>query len=84
MFEPLAPCNALTLEGTYKREDWQEEISSKQGIVFSRDGSFVDEGFLGGAITTWWWAGRGLVDAKFTPGKGSDSVVSNSLVLLYA
>lgn len=84
VYELLDPCNGLKLEGTYKREDWQEEISPKEGITFSRDGSFVDEGFLGGAITTWWWADRGLVDAKFSPGKGSYRVVSNSLVLLYA
>jgi hypothetical protein len=83
-YELLAPCNGLTLEGTYRREDWQDEISSKKGIVFSRDGTFMDEGFLGGAITTWWWADRGLLDAKFPPGKGTYHVVSNSLVLLYA
>jgi hypothetical protein len=82
-YELLAPCNGLTLEGTYKREDWQEPISSREGITFSRDGTFVDEGFLGGAITTWWWADRGLVDATFPPGRGTYRVVSNSLVLLY-
>jgi hypothetical protein len=82
-YDLLAPCNGLALEGTYRREDWQDEISPKEGITFSRDGTFVDEGFLGGAITTWWWADRGLVDAKFPPGNGTYRVVSNSLVLLY-
>ncbi len=84
VYELLDPCNGLKLEGTYRREDWQEEISSKKGITFSRDGTFVDEGFLGGAITTWWWADGGLVDAKFPPGKGTYRAISNSLVLLYA
>lgn len=84
VYELLAPCTGLTLEGTYRRENWQEEASSKRGITFSRDGTFVDEGFLGGAITSWWWADRGLVDAEFRPGQGTYRVVSNSLVLLYA
>ncbi len=83
-YEPLDPCNGLRLEGTYRREDWQDEISSKEGITFMRDGTFVDEGFLGGAISTWWWVGRGLVDATFPSGKGTYRVASNSLVLLYA
>jgi len=68
----------------FYRADWQEEISVKQGITFSRDGTFTDEGFLSGAISTWWWADRGLVNAEFPPGKGTYRVVSNSLVLLYA
>lgn len=84
VYELLAPCNGLTLEGTYRPEDWQDEFSSKKGIIFSRDGTFVDEGFLGGAISTWWWAGRGMVNAKFPPGNGTNRVVSNSLVLLFA
>jgi len=83
-YELLDPCNGLTLEGTYKRVDWRDEYSPKQGITFSRDGTFVDEGFLSGAITSWWWVDRGLVDAKFPPGKGTYRMVSNSLVLLYA
>jgi hypothetical protein len=82
--ELLDPCNGLKLEGPFRRENWQDEISVKQGITFSRDGTFVDEGFLSGAITTWWWADRGLVNAEFRPGKGTYRVVSNSLVLLYA
>ena len=84
VYELLAPCDGLTLEGTYRREDWQDEISSKNGIRFSRDGTFTDEGFLSGAITTWWWADRGLVDAHFPPGKGTYRIAHNSLVLLYA
>jgi hypothetical protein len=84
VYELLDPGNGLPLEGTYRRYDWQEEYSSKQGITFSRDGTFVDEGFLGGAMTTWWWADRGLVDAKFPPGKGTYRVANTSLVLRYA
>ena len=84
VYELLDPGNGLPLEGTYRRYDWQEEYSSKQGITFSRDGTFVDEGFLGGAMTTWWWADRGLVDAKFPPGNGTYRVAHNSLVLRYA
>ena len=83
-YDRLDPCDGLRLEGTYKREDWQEEISSKKGIVFSRDGTFADEGFLSGAITTWWWSDRGLVDAEFAPGRGTYRVVLNSLILIYA
>jgi len=44
----------------------------------------VDEGFLAGAISTWWWADRGMVEVKFVPGRGDYCLVSNSLVLLYA
>jgi hypothetical protein len=84
VYEPIDPCNGLKFEGTYKREDWQDEISSKAGITFSRAGTFVDESFLSGAISTWWWADRGLVEAKFAPGRGNYRLVSNSLVLLYA
>jgi hypothetical protein len=83
-YEMLAPCNGLTLEGTYKREDWQEPVSSKAGITFSRDGTFADEGFLGGAISTWWWADRGMLSASFPPGRGTYRVANNSLVLLYS
>lgn len=84
VYEPLDPCNGLRLESTYKREDWQDEISSKAGITFSRDGTFVDDGFLAGAISTWWWADRGMVEAKFAPGRGNYRLVGNSLVLFYA
>ena len=83
-FEPLDPCDGLKLEGTFKREDWQDENSSKEGIAFSRDGTFVDEGFLAGAISSWWWADGGLVEAKFSPGRGTYHIAGNSLVLLYA
>jgi hypothetical protein len=83
-FVLLNPCNGLVLEGTYKREDWKDEISPKQGITFSQNGSFVDEGFLTGAISSWWWADRGLVDANFARGNGSYHIADNSLVLLYA
>jgi hypothetical protein len=83
VYELLAPCDGLVLEGTFRREDWQDEISSKKGIRFSRDGTFVDEGFLGGAITMWWWAGRGLTEASFPPGNGRYRIARNSLVLLY-
>jgi hypothetical protein len=82
--ELLDPCNGLTLEGTFRRDNWQDEISVKQGITFSRDGTFTDEGFLSGGISTWWRADRGLVEAKFSPGRGTYRVVSNSLVLLYS
>jgi len=84
VYKPLAPCNGLKLEGTFKRDNWQEENSFNKGITFWRDGTFVDEGFLGGAMTTWWWADRGLVPAEFPPGKGTYRVANNSLVLLYA
>jgi len=83
-YELLAPCDGLALEGTFRREDWQDEYSPKKGIRFSRDGTFVDEGFLGGAITMWWWAGRGLAEASFPPGSGRYRIARNSLVLLYA
>jgi hypothetical protein len=84
VYELLDPGNGLKLEGTFKRDDWQEEYSPKAGITFSRDGTFVDEGFLGGAMTTWWWADRDLVDAKFPAGNGTYRVAHNSLVLRYA
>lgn len=83
-FDPLDPCDGLKLDGTFKRADWQEPNSSKEGISFSRDGAFVDEGFLGGAITSWWWADRGLADAEFAPGRGTYRLANNSLILLYA
>jgi len=82
--EPLDPCDGLRLEGTFKREGWQDENMPKEGITFSRDGTFVDEGFLAGAISSWWWADRGLVEAKFAPGRGTYRLAGNSLVLLYA
>jgi hypothetical protein len=69
IYELLDPCNGLLLEGTYKRYDWQDEYSPKEGITFSRDGTFVDEGFLGGAITTWWWADRGTRGRRVRPGE---------------
>ena len=84
VYDLLDPCDGLVFEGTYRREDWQDEYSLKEGITFSRDGTFVDEGFLGGALSSWWWADRGLVDVKSAPGKGTYHVASNSLVLLYA
>lgn len=83
-FEPLDPCDGLKLDGTFKRENWQEPNSSKEGITFSRDGTFSDEGFLAGAISTWWWADGGLIAAAFSPGRGTYRIVNNSLVLLYA
>ncbi len=82
-FERLDPCTGLKLAGTYKRENWREENSVKAGITFSRDGTFADEGFLAGGITTWWWADRGLVDAEFSPGRGTYRLADNSLILIY-
>jgi hypothetical protein len=55
----------------------------KKGITFSRDGTFMDEGFLAAAISSWWWADRGLVEATFAPGRGTYRLANNSLVLLY-
>lgn len=83
VYELLDPCDGLRLEGIYRRYDWQDDYSPKQGITFSRDGTFVDEGFLSGAVTTWWWADRGFVDAQFRPGRGAYHLARNSLVLLY-
>jgi hypothetical protein len=83
-YEPLEPCDGLRLEGTFKREDWQDANSPKEGITLSREGTFVDEGFLAGAISSWWWADRGLVEATFAPGRGTYRLANNSLVLLYA
>lgn len=83
-FEPLDPCDGLRLEGTFKREGWQDENMPRAGITFSRDGTFVDEGFLNAAISSWWWADRGLVEAKFAPGRGTYRLADNSLVLLYS
>ncbi len=82
-FEPLDPCDGVKMRATYKRHDWQAEYSPKAGIAFSADGVFADEGFLGGAISTWWWKDRGMVDASFAPGRGTYRVAKNSLVLLY-
>ncbi len=83
-FEFLDSCSGLKLAGNYKRENWQEENSVKAGITFSRDGTFVDEGFLAGGISSWWWPDRGLVDAEFAPGRGTYRLVNNSLVLTYS
>ena len=83
VYELLNPCNGFHLQGKYRREDWNDPYSPKEAISFSQDGTFDDEGFLGGAISTWWWAGRGLVNAKFTSGSGRYHVANNSLVLLY-
>jgi hypothetical protein len=82
-FDRLDPCTGLKLEGTYRRENWRDENSVKAGIAFAKDGTFVDEGFLAGGITTWWWADRGLVDAEFSPGRGTYRLADNSLVLVY-
>lgn len=84
VYQPLDSCDGLKLEGTYRRYDWQDEYSPGEGITFSRDGTFADEGFLRGAVTMWWWARRGYVEATFRPGNGTYRLASNSLVMLYA
>jgi hypothetical protein len=83
VYDLLDPCDGLKLSGTFKRYDWASEYSPKEGITFSPDGTFVDEGFLHGAMSMWWWADRSYVDAESTPGRGTYHVASNSLALFY-
>ena len=83
-YELLDPCDGVTLEGTFKRYDYQSEYSPTEGLTFTRDGKFVDEGFLHGALVMWRYLDRGYVDVVSAPGSGSYHLAHNSLVLLYA
>jgi hypothetical protein len=83
VYDLLDPCDGLRLSGTFRRYDWESEYSPKEGITFAPDGTFADEGFLHGAMSMWWWADRGFVDAELPPGRGAYHVASNSLALLY-
>ncbi len=83
-YKLLDPCNGLKLDGTFKRYDWEAEYSPKEGITFTPDGRFVDQGFLHGCMTMWWYSDRKYVDAQSLPGSGTYRVANNSLELIYA
>jgi hypothetical protein len=69
-FTRLDPCEGLKLQGVFRPSDYAQPYSSRQGIAFSADGSFVDEGILkaAGVLTP---NGRGRDDwDDGKPGRG--------------
>ncbi len=78
----LDPCDGLRLGGTFRRFDWQTPHSPKEGMTFTPDGHFTDEGLL--KQMEWRYAGYPHeVHDPGLPGRGEYHIASNSLVLLY-
>jgi len=69
-FTRLDPCEGLKLQGVFRRSDYAQPYTSRQGIAFSADGSFVDEGIFkaAGVLTPNGRGGDDWDDGK--PGRG--------------
>lgn len=80
----LDSCDGLTLQGTYRRFDWQEEYSPKEGLTFTKDGHFTDEGFIHGVVYQWWYVDHNDWEISSQPGTGTYRLTNNSLELIYA
>ena len=80
----LDPCDGLTLRGTFRRADFRDQYSPKQGITFSPDGRFADEGVAKAAHMLWWSERGGYVDDDGVPGRGTYRITRYSLELKYS
>lgn len=80
----LDRCNDLRLQGTFRRSDYQTTYSARQGITFTSDGKFVDEGaFKAAGVMVRNAAGNSDFDDG-APGRGAYHIADYTLELTYS
>ncbi|MGC2696412.1 MAG: hypothetical protein WA738_11540 [Candidatus Angelobacter sp.] len=82
----LGPVDGLKLEGTFRREDYKSLYAgSRQGITFTPDGQFVDEGVLKAAAVMIRRPGTNASDFDDgAPGRGTYRISNYTLELKYS
>jgi hypothetical protein len=80
----LDRCNDIRLQGTFRRSDYKTTYSARQGIAFTPDGRFVDEGVLAAAgVMVRNAAGNSDFDDG-APGRGTYRIANYTLELSYS
>lgn len=84
VYHLLGPGNDLRLEGTFRRSDYKTTYAATQGITFTSDGRFVDEGVLKAAGVMVRNAAGGEDFDDGAPGRGTYHIANYTLELKYA
>lgn len=80
----LDRCNGLKLEGTFRRSDYKTPDAPREGIKFTPDGRFADEGVLKAAgVMVRDAAGNSDFDDG-APGRGTYRIANYTLELTYS
>lgn len=80
----LDRCDGLKLQGTFRRSDYKTTYSARQGITFTLDGRFADEGVLAAAgVMVRNPAGNYDFDDG-APGRGTYRIANYTLELSYS
>ena len=81
----LEPCNGLKLKGTFRRGDYQTAPTAAQGITFTPDGRFVDEGvFQAAGVLVRNPSGTGEDFDDGVPGRGTYRIANYTIELRYS
>lgn len=76
--------DGVTLQGTFRRPGYREQYGPKQGILFTADGRFADEGFLKAAPAMHRDARGNFAFDDGIPGRGTYRVGHYTLTLSYS
>jgi hypothetical protein len=80
----LDRCNDLKLQGTFRRSDYKTTYAARQGITFTADGRFADEGVLAAAGVMVRNAAGNYDFDDGAPGRGTYRIANYTLELSYA
>src|SRR5579864_1533262 len=80
----LDRCNDLKLEGTFRRSDYKTTYAAREGITFTPDGRFADEGVLKAAGVMVRNAAGNYDFDDGAPGRGTYRIANYTLELTYA
>ncbi len=80
----LDHCNDLRLAGTFRRADYQTTYAARQGITFTPDGKFTDEGVFAAAGVMVRKPGGGYDFDDGAPGSGTYRIANYTIELTYA
>lgn len=88
LYNLLDPCEGLTLEGTFLREDYRtfQPGSSNvptEAVTFTRDGRFADRGFVDAAGVLWRTRDGAFAEDDGVPGTGTYRIANYTLELRY-
>ena len=85
-YNRLEPCDGMKLEGTFRRADYKTLYAgSQQGITFTLDGRFSDEGvFKAAAVMVRQPVGNGSDFDDGAPGSGTYRIANYTLELTYS
>jgi hypothetical protein len=79
VYKLLDRCDRLRLEGVFRREDYQTPYSPTQGIAFTPDGRFQDEGVFKAAQVL-----HGTEWDDGVPGRGTYRIANYTVELAYS